>query len=271
MFSLLIDWFIPSKAKNLSRALLSRLIGFTRVDSWNTALAKSIGYESTSVVEPVVQAARQLRNNCEDTAFVTSRYQQVASGLLYCIAQSALEPSQPIRVLDFGGGGADYFYQFQKFAPYFNFDWTVLETPALAEAMQRDLGHDHANLRWVDSFEKTSESYDVVLCSSVLQYVEKPFEVLDQLVKKSQFLILNRLPLVDTAEHFVAVQRIVTKRKRGSYPAHFFSESKFMQDLSQYGLIPMRWMVPEDQPVINWKAQPNQGLVLQTKLTQQEA
>jgi putative methyltransferase (TIGR04325 family) len=271
MFSLLIDWFIPSKAKNLSRALLSRLIGFTRVDSWNTALAKSIGYESSSVVGPVIEAARQLRNDCQEAALATSRYHQVASGMLCCIAQYDLKKNQPIRVLDFGGGSADYFFQFEKFVPHISFEWTVLETPALAEAMQRDLGHDHANLRWVDSFEKTSESYDVVLCSSVLQYVEKPFEVLDQLVKKSQFLILNRLPLVDTAEHFVAVQRIVTKRKRGSYPAHFFSESKFMQDLSQYGLIPMRWMVPEDQPVINWKAQPNQGLVLQTKLTQQEA
>jgi putative methyltransferase (TIGR04325 family) len=254
--------------KILSRALLSRLIGFTPVDSWNTAVAKSVGYESTSVVGPVVEATRQLRDEWQDAVLATSRYQQVATGMLYCIAQSALKPSQTIRVLDFGGGGADYFYQFQKFAPHFNFDWTVLETPALAKAMQRELGQDHANVRWVDSFEKTIETYDVILCSSVLQYLEKPFEVLAELVKKSQFLILNRIPLVDTAEHFVAVQRIVTKRKRGSYPAHFFSESKFVQDLSQYGSIPMRWMVPEDQPVINWRAQPNQGLVLQTKSTE---
>ena len=268
MFSHLIDWLIPTKLLGLIRALLSRVIGFSRVDSWNAAVAKSVGYESTSIVGPVVEAARLLRNECLEAVVATSRFQQVASGLLYCIVQSDLRPRQSIRVLDFGGGGADYFYQFQKFAPHFNLDWTVLETPSLAEAMQRELGQGQTNLRWVDSFEKLSESYDVVLCSSVLQYLENPFEVLAELVKKSQFLIINRIPLVETGEHFVAVQRILIGRKRGSYPAHFFSESRFLNDLSQYGSIPMRWMVPEDQPVINWKTQPNQGLVLQTKSTE---
>jgi putative methyltransferase (TIGR04325 family) len=111
----------------------------------------------------------------------------------------------------------------------------------------------------------TKDKYDLVLCSSVLQYLEKPFEVLEDLVEKSEFLIINRIPLTDASDHFVALQRILTRKRRGSYPAHFFSEKKFLQQMSAYGSIPMRWAVTEDQPVVKWKIQTNQGLLLWTK------
>ena len=182
--------------------------------------------------------------------------------MLYCIPPGRLGSGEPIRVLDVGGGGGDYFRQFQEFAPQINFDWTVLETPAMAEAMSNEFGQNLTNLRWVSSMENTEEIYDVVLCSSVLQYVAKPTELLGTLVEKSEFLIINRIPLVDSAQHFIAVQRIITNGKRASYPVHFFGETLFLDELSLYGKVEMRWHVVEDQPVINGKAHTNHGLVL---------
>jgi putative methyltransferase (TIGR04325 family) len=256
------DWLLPPKIKVLVRVLLSRFIGFTKVGSWESAVAKSSGYESANVVEPIVAAAKRIQDDTQASNFLTTRYQQIATGMLYCISQGRLNSGEPIRVLDVGGGGADYFNQFQEFAPHINFDWTVLETPALAEAMSNEFGRNLTNLRWVSSIENTNETYDVILCSSVFQYVEKPFELLATLVKKSGFLIVNRISLVDSSEHFVAVQRIITNGKRASYPVHFFAEKKFLNEMSQYGDIQMRWLVVEDQPVINKKAQTNHGLVL---------
>ena len=256
------DWFLPPKIKVCVRVLLSRFVGFTKVGSWESAVARSSGYESANVVEPVVTAARRVQIDSQTSNVSTSRYQQIAAGLLYCVSQGRFSSAEPIRVLDVGGAGADYFYQFQKYAPQINFDWTVLETPALAEAMSNEFGRNLSNLRWVSSIENTNEIYDVVLCSSVFQYVEKPFELLATLVKKSEFLIVNRISLVDSPEHFVAVQRIISNGKRASYPIHFFAEKKFLNEMSQYGDVEMRWLVVEDQPVINRKAQSNQGLVL---------
>jgi putative methyltransferase (TIGR04325 family) len=256
------DWLLPPKIKVLVRVLLSRFIGFTKVDSWESAVRKSSGYESVNVVEPVVTAARRVQNDSQTSTLSSSRYQQIAAGMLYCIAQGRFNEDEPIRVLDVGGGGADYFHHFQTFAPQINFDWTVLETPAMAAAMSNEFGRKLTNLRWVDSIENTNEIYDVVLCSSVLQYVEKPAALLAALAEKSGFLIVNRIPLVDSIEHFVAVQKIISKGKRASYPIHFFAEKKFLDEMSQYGQVPMRWFVVEDQPVINRKAQTNHGLVL---------
>ena len=260
-----INWLLPPKVRVLVRILLSRLIGFTKVESWEVAAQKSSGYESVNVIEPVVTAARRVQIDSQISNFSTSRYQQIAAGMLYCVSQGRFSSAESIRVLDVGGGGADYFHQFQEFAPQINFDWTVLETPAMAEAMSNEFGQNLSNLRWVNSIEKTNEIYDVVLCSSVFQYVENPFELLATLVAKSRFLIVNRIPLVDSSEHFVAIQRIISNGKRASYPVHFFAEEMFLIELSQYGDVVMRWLVTEDQPVIDWKAQTNHGLVLRVQ------
>jgi putative methyltransferase (TIGR04325 family) len=256
------DWLLPPKIKVLVRVLLSRFIGFTKVESWELAVRKSSGYESVNVVEPVVTAARRVQNDSQTSSLSSSRYQQIAAGMLYCISQGRFNAGEPIRVLDVGGGGADYFHHFQTFAPQISFDWTVLETPAMAEAMSNEFGRNLTNLKWINSIENTNEIYDVVLCSSVLQYVEKPGALLAALAEKSGFLIVNRIPLVDSTEHFVAVQKIISNGKRASYPVHFFAEEKFLNEMSQYGEVPMRWRVVEDQPVINRKAQTNHGLVL---------
>ena len=262
MISSFAEWILPPKIKTFIRGCFSFVVGFTKVDSWETAERKSVGYESVDVLSPLLQGTTETRVNLADSTSVTSRYQQVATAMFFCLSENRLRGEKPLRVLDFGGGGGDYFYQFQKFVPNIIFDWTVVETPALAEAMQQKHGGDSKKIRWVDSIEMTEDKYELVLCSSVLQYLEKPFEILEALVKKSEFVIINRIPLTNSSRNFVALQRVLTKKKRGSYPAHFFSENIFLEKLSEYGSIPMRWLVIEDQPVVNWRVHTNQGLLL---------
>ena len=232
------------------------------MDSWETAVRKSVGYESVNVLAPIMQVTVESRVKLADSKWATTRYQQVATAMFFGLSENRLRVGKPLRVLDFGGGGGDYFYQFQKFVPNIDFDWTVVETPALAEAMQDLYGGDTQKIRWVDSLEMAEDQYDFVLCSGVLQYLEKPFELLEDLVKKSECVIINRIPIIDSPDHFVAVQRNLMKKRRGSYPAHFFSEKRLLETLSTYGSIPMRWVVTEDQPVVNWQARANQGLLL---------
>ena len=262
MISGLAEWILPPKIKTLLRACFSFIVGFTKVDSWDTAVRKSVGYESENVLAPIMQVTIESRVNLADSIWATTRYQQVATAMFFCLSENRLRVGESLRVLDFGGGGGDYFYQFQKFVPNIDFDWTVVETPALAEAMQHQFGGDTQKIRWVDSLEMAEDRYDFVLCSGALQYLEKPFEVLEDLVKKSGCLIINRIPIIDSSDHFVAVQRNLMKKMRGSYPAHFFSEKRFLKKLSTYGSIPLRWLVIEDQPVINGRAHADQGLLL---------
>ena len=236
-------------------------MGFTEVDSWKTAVKKSVGYEDDDVTDPVVNQALHFRQQMENSIIASSRYQQVASAMLYCLTSSVYSPERPWRVLDFGGGGGEYYFQFQALAPQFRLDWTVLETPALARAM-KNTHAGNINISWVSSLESLAENYDVILCSGVFQYLEEPYEMLSRLSAKSNYLIINRIPLISDRQSFVALQRIRTGGRRGSYPAHFFNERDFLSALSQFGDVVLKWTVPEDQPVVGWKAHSNQGLVL---------
>ena len=101
------DWLLPPKIKVLVRVLLSRFIGFTKVESWESAVRKSSGYESANVVEPVVTAARRAQNDSESSNFSNSRYQQIAAGMLYCISQGRFNTGEPIRVLRLGALSLD--------------------------------------------------------------------------------------------------------------------------------------------------------------------
>ena len=253
---------MPPKVKIVIRAALSRFVGFHRVDSWETAQKKSMGYESPQVIDLVVNDAMRLREKIKESEQATSRFQQIATAMLLCISEGHGMEKKNWRVLDFGGGSGDYFFQFKKFAPGILMEWTVLETPALASELQLQNRNEDPNIKWIDSFEQLDGKYDVIVCSSVLQYLQNPFETLKELVKKSDFLILNRLPLIDSSEHIVAVQRIWSNKRRGSYPANFFSETRFLEELQGYGLIAMRWIVSEDQPVLGLRAFSNQGVVL---------
>jgi putative methyltransferase (TIGR04325 family) len=258
-----MDWLLPTKVKIILRAAASRFVGFTKVKSWEVAVTKSSGYESTNVVEPVVRNTLSLKEKLNNSASANSRYQQVATAMLHCMSAIGLEPGRIWRVLDVGGGGGDYFFYFQKFAPHIRFDWVVLETTALSQAMQQLDQMKDDSISWIDQIEDGASHFDVVLCSSVFQYVEKPQETLNMLAQRTGLIIINRIPLVVGGESCVTVQRLWKAGQRGSYPAHFFGEEEFLQMLSGYGTVSMRWMVPEDQPVLGWKAVPNQGLILE--------
>jgi putative methyltransferase (TIGR04325 family) len=254
-------WILPPKFKVLIRACLSRFIGFTEVESWKIAVEKSVGYQDDNVTDPIVDQALHFRLQTKNSTLVSSRYQQVASAMLYCLTSSDYSRDRPWRVLDFGGGGGEYYFQFQALAPNLRLEWTVLETAALSRAMEgSQTGND--NITWISSIEDVAESYDAILCSSVFQYIEEPYEMLSKLSNKSNYLIINRIPTISDRESFVALQRIRTGGRRGSYPAHFFNESDFLSALSEFGDVVLQWTVPEDQPVVRRKAHLNQGVLL---------
>ena len=112
--------------------------------------------------------------------------------MLHCLAEIGFEKHRVLRVLDFGGAGGDYYYYFRKIAPHIEIEWIVLETPALVLAMQHQEKGTDESRSWVDSIEEHPTYFDVVLLSSVFQYIEKPWKILGELAERTSFIIINR-------------------------------------------------------------------------------
>jgi hypothetical protein len=73
MISEIAGWILPPKIKTLIRACFSFIVGFTKVDSWETAVRKSVGYESVNVLAPIMQVTVESRVKLADSKWATTR------------------------------------------------------------------------------------------------------------------------------------------------------------------------------------------------------
>ena len=84
----------------------------------------------------------------------------------------------------------------------------------------------------LSSFVNKCYCYDeikpnVLLLSSVLQYIEKPFKLLDEILDyKFDIVIIDRTPFSYTDENVIKIQHVSPSIYKASYPCWFFSKNK---------------------------------------------
>ena len=246
----LADYLLPPKAKVLLRGLLSPLIGFTTVSSWEEAVRKSVGYEDADVVASAVKAEVIRAGN----RWIDGRTMQIATAF----ASSKAE-TRPIKVLDIGGADGHYFHELEGLLGTGVFDWTVLETEPMAARFAVQASQ---SLRWVFDSASLEIQYDVVLLSSVLQYVQDPDSLLHMACQRGKSVIINRLPVVSGDKDIPTVQHLRMYGRRGSYPAWFFSKDRIFAVLSELGVVDASWNVPEDRHVLRFREVQSIGILI---------
>ena len=248
---------IPEPIRNGIRGFLAPIIGFRVAKNWDDATSHSSGYQSPKTINALVGSDPVDEPKQVFESYVGSRFQQVASAFLEGIA--SVQHQSIIRVLDIGGGLGEYFFLFEKMVPSLKLQWTIIETPAVCE-LARSATPPRQNLSWIDSLDHADGHFDITLMSSVIQYVEQPYELLNKGIEKSDFLILNRCPLAHSQSGFVCIQRPGFFESKGSYPVHMLSETQLIDHLRGRGEILSRWLVPEDVAIVRFKKIVNQGL-----------
>lgn len=249
-----VDQFMPPRIKVLTRAILSPYIGFTPARTWEEATDASHGYESNVVIHTMYGHENSHGKNFSLT--LESRHVQIVAALGVAIQQK-----ETLRVLDVGGARGEYFEIVQNLFSGTKIDWTVLETPSLVPRTVSER-RGNSQITWTSEQSTCIGPFDVVLLSSVLQYVEKPNELLQDMSRLTSKLIINRLPLISGLQDEVAVQHLRMYGRRGSYPAWFFSESRFLEAVGDLGHVTYRWISPSDTHVFRWKEVPCQGMLI---------
>jgi putative methyltransferase (TIGR04325 family) len=248
---------IPVPVRSGIRGILAPIIGFRVAKSWGDATSRSSGYQSPQTINSLIGSDPVSEQNHVSENLIGSRFQQVASAFLEGVASAQLQTT--IRVLDIGGGLGEYFFLLEKIVPSLTVHWTIVETSAVCELAIRTVPAQ-TNLVWTDSVDHAEGNFDIVLMSSVIQYVENPYELLNIGIEKSNFLILNRCPLTESKKGVVCIQRPGFFESKGSYPVHMLSEAQLINHLRGQGEILSRWLVPEDVAIVRFKKIVNQGL-----------
>lgn len=208
--------------------------------SWNEARKKCSGYESDLILEKVKISTSKVKNGLavyerDSVIFDKIEYSfPLLSGLMWIASRN----KGNLNVLDFGGSlGSSYFQNRNFLDSLEKVNWCVVEQPGFVKAGIEFF--EDEKLHFFYSVEECMNSFetDVVLLSSVLQYLEKPFKLIDQITSTGiEYLIIDRTPFVKGPDR-ITVQKVNPKIYRGSYPCWFFNKEKFLTYINEHYML----------------------------------
>ena len=140
-----------------------------------------------------------------------------------------------LPVLDFGGGLGSVYHQHKRLLPTINgLSWNIIEQGKYIEIGQKDYSTDALKFHeTLADYSKIHSNTDIVLISSVLQYLEKPLEILKQLMELKPAYIIVDLTVISNRleEDIIAVQKIGKSMygEEVSYPCWMFSRQNFLK------------------------------------------
>jgi putative methyltransferase (TIGR04325 family) len=210
--------------------------------SWDEAAKATTGYANASILERTRQAALKAKNdpNVFERDSVILARPEYPLPLLATLMWVALRKGGRLDVVDFGGSLGSSFFHLRRFleaVPHLR--WAVVEQPHYVDCGNRDIAGEGL------SFHRTVEEAlrdlrpDVLLMSSVLQYLPTPHATLERLLSNGfSYVILDRTALHEGDRDRLTVQQNPASIYQASYPAWFFAEGPLLESfLDQYRLV----------------------------------
>jgi putative methyltransferase (TIGR04325 family) len=220
------------------------LFGCTKFEgnfsSWQEASSLSSGYDEKAILSKTLASALEVKSG--QAAY--ERDSVIFSEIVYswpvlaALMHAAAINGGILNVLDFGGAlGSSYFQNHKFFQGLIEVRWAVVEQLHYVKAGRGFISDERLSF-----FENIDDaichsSPNVILLSSVLQYLSNPEETIKQLSQiGADFVIIDRTPFL----HFglkakLKIQHVPKSIYSASYPCWFFSFNSIESQLNSYG------------------------------------
>jgi putative methyltransferase (TIGR04325 family) len=237
-------------------------------DTWASARIQATGFEDSRILDRVLAATLRVRDGQaayerDGITFVKAQQDEM---LLDALKHVRNECSGRLRVLDFGGSlGSTYWRHRHDFDHNQDFSWAVVEQLGFVVAGRKHLSK--SALRFYPNVAEAvaAGSYDVLLCSTALQYLESPNEALaDWMTAGWPFILLNNLPLHESGPDRIRVQHVPPEIYPASYPVWFFNRRDFLRRVEPHYRLVKEFASEAVWPV-DGKLYPSTGLLLQRR------
>lgn len=210
--------------------------------SWQEAKKHTIGYDSDLIVEKVKDSLLKVKSGealyeRDSVLFDKIEYSwPLLTGLLYI----ASKKEGKLKVLDFGGSLGSSYFQNRNFLDGLNYiSWNIVEQKKFVEYGKKYFQDEILKFYYdLDECIK-NEKPDIILLSSVIQYIEKPYELLDKILSFNiEYIIFDRTTFIKEGNDIITIQKVSPDIYNASYPAWFFNFDKFIHFLStKYTLV----------------------------------
>ncbi len=211
-------------------------------NSWSDALSLTGGYEAEDILNKVKEARFRLQKGefAYERDSVLFHKVEYFWPLLASLLWIATRNNNRLNIVDFGGSlGATYYQNFEFIKHLDVLKWNVVEQKNFAECGEKYFANENLTFYsdLADCVHKTSSR--VILLSSVLQYVEEPYSLLDKIVDLNfEYVLFDRTLILENMPDRLTLQKTASKAYHASLPAWFFGEKKFLDFFnSRYDLI----------------------------------
>ena len=231
------DWLPPALVRLLRRARGKGIRFKGDFATWEETSTRCTGYDAEEILARVLAATLKVKHGeaafeRDSVLFDEIEYSwPVLAGLMWAAARNGGR----LNVLDFGGALGSGYFQNRKFLLALpEVRWNVVEQAHYVEAGQMHIQDEQ--LRFYKSIEEclTINQPNVVLLSSVLQYLESPIDFIRKLnMVGATCLVIDRTPFSSNGKDRLVVQEVPAAIYSASYPMWIFSLPEFKRLLAE--------------------------------------
>jgi len=263
------DW-VPPAVLRIIRGLSNQGIRFKgEFDTWAEAASKCAGYDADNILNKVLDATLKVKRGeavyeRDSVLFYEIQYAWPVTVALMC---SAAKNKGKLNVLDFGGALGSAYFQNRNFLTSIpDVNWSVIEQPNFVEAGKQYIQDE--TLKFYPTIESClkEKSPNVVLLSSVLQYLENPYDLFEKLsLSGADLMVIDRTPFRSGNLDEVFIQQVPENIYDATYPMWVFGKSKFMDFASKHWRLIIEEVSQEGEFKVNGVKFSFQGMIFERR------
>lgn len=234
--------FVPPIIFDLARKIQKSPYGwYGSYESWDDAKRISDGYVKSDILEKVKSALLLVKEGKavyerDSVLFDSIQYSwPLLSGLMLGAARNG----GSLNVLDFGGSLGSTYYQNRNFLNAIgNIEWSIVEQPNFVACGKEHFESNELKFYWSVEQCLSEKKPNVLLLSSVLQYIEEPYALLDYLIQFGfDVIIIDRTQFSTSNIESITIQRVPPSIYEASYPCRILDIGKIKSRFIGYSLL----------------------------------
>lgn len=199
---------------------------------WTDAQNDCSGYDDEAIIKKVKKASLKVKNGeavFERDGLLYDKI-QYSYPLLASLLWTTSKNNNELNIVDFGGSLGSNYFQNKKMLAHANVKWNIVEQEKFVHYGKEKFTDE--TLKFFYNIDECFENNkpNSIMFSGSIQYIEKPFDVLQKVVDhKFEYIIFDRVSFSDIANDVIVMQNIPPHIYKASYPCWLFDEEKFIK------------------------------------------
>lgn len=213
---------------------------FGDYSSWREALKLTGSYDSEKIFEKVKNASLKVKHGeavYERDSVLFDKI-QYSWPLLTSLLWIASKQENRLNLIDFGGALGTSYYQNLNFLSHLReLKWNIVEQKKFVDYGKELFAGQNLNFYYSIKECLKQEKTNVLILSNVIQYLEFPYQFLENIGDNFEYVIIDRTPVFQNHDQIV-IQKIPPRIYEASYPCWILNDEKIKSFFSKsYELI----------------------------------